>query len=97
MVVAFKIISDFYYKKEMTAKSRAYALKADEYLSELSNMIISSSSSSGQGEGCLPYATQDDVDTGHGWRVARGTKTGSTAGTVYTIFARHNYNPMILK
>ena len=97
MVIAFKIISDFYYKKEMTAKSRTYALKADEYLSELSNMIISSSSSSGQGEGCLPYATQDFVDTGHGWMTPKGRATGSVSGTAYTLFAYYNYNPLDLK
>jgi hypothetical protein len=97
MVIAFKIISDFYYKKQMLAKSRTYALKADEYLSELSNMIICSSSASGQGEGCLPYATQDFVDTGHGWMTPKGLTTGSVSGTAYTIFAYYNYNPLELK
>jgi hypothetical protein len=94
MVMAYKIMADFYYKKGMIAKSRAYKLKADDYLLELSSMIISSPSPSGQGEGCLPYATQDFVDTGHGWVTPKGNTTGSVAGTVYTLFAYYNYNPL---
>jgi len=97
MVIAFKIISDFYYKKNMIAKGRAYALKADEYLSCLNNMIISSPSPSGQGESCLPSATLDFVDTGHGWFTPKGKSTGSVAGTTYALFAYYNYNPLELK
>lgn len=97
MVIAFKIMSNFYHKKKMVAKARAYALKADGYLLELNNMIISSPSSSGQGEGCLPYATQDFVDTGHGWMTPKGRATGSVSGTTYTLFAYYNYNPLYLK
>ncbi len=97
MVIALKIMSDFYYKKGMIAKARAYALKADEYLASLSNMIISSPSPSGQGESCLPYATADFVDTGHGWLIPKGKSTGSLAGTAYTLFAYCNYNPLELK
>jgi hypothetical protein len=97
MVIAFRIMSDFYYKKGMPAKARSYALKADEYLVELSNMIISSPSPSGQGESCLPYATQDFVDTGHGWISPKGKDTGSVAGTAYTLFAYYGYNPLELK
>jgi hypothetical protein len=72
-------------------------LKADTYLAELSNMIISSPSPSGQGESCLPYATQDYVDTGHGWMTPKGSSTGSVAGTAYALFAYYNYNPLELK
>ncbi len=97
MVIALKIMSDFYYKKGMIAKARAYALKADEYLASLSNMIISSPSPSGQGESCLPYATADFVDTGHGWLIPKGKSTGSLAGTAYTLFAYCNYNRLELK
>jgi hypothetical protein len=81
----------------MTAKARAYDLKADTYLSGLGNMIISSASPSGQGESCLPYATQDFVDTGHGWMTPKGTSSGSVSGTVYAIFAYYNYNPLELE
>ncbi len=97
MVLAFKITADFYYKKNMIAKARAYEGKADMYLAELANMIISSPSPSGQGEICLPYATQDFIDTGHGWMTPKGKSTGSIAGTAYTLFAYYNYNPLELK
>lgn len=97
MVIAFKIMADFYYKKGMIAKARGYELKADEYLSGLANMIITSPSPSGQGEGCLPYATQEYVDTGHGWMTPSGKYTGSVSGTAYALFAYYNYNPLELK
>ena len=97
MVVSFKIMADFYYKKSMIAKARTYAAKADEYLAGLGNMIISSPSPSGQGESCLPYATEDFADTGHGWVSPKGKSTGSLAGTAYTLFAYYNYNPLQLQ
>lgn len=97
MAIAYKIMADFYYQKEMIAKARTYALKADEYLAELGNMIISSPSPSGQGESCLPYATQENSDTGHGWMTPKGNSTGSVAATAYTIFAYYNYNPLELE
>lgn len=97
MIVSYKIMSQFYEKKGMPDMSRIYSVKANEYLSELLKMIISSPSPSGQGESCLPYATQDFVDTGHGWKTPKGKSTGSVAGTVYTIFAYYDYNPLKLK
>ncbi|MEK6727423.1 MAG: PilZ domain-containing protein [Candidatus Omnitrophota bacterium] len=97
MIVSYKILSQFYEKKGKADMSRVYAAKADEYLSELLKMIISSPSPSGQGESCLPYATQDFVDTGHGWFTPKGKSTGSVAGTAYTIFAYYGYNPLELK
>lgn len=97
MVLAFKKMVDYYYSNGLNAKSRAYELKADEYLLNLVKMIISSPSPSGQGEGCIPYATQDNVDTGHGWLTPKGRNTGSLAGTAYTLFAYYNYNPLELK
>ena len=97
MVISFKIMADFYAKKGMQRKAEAYKIKADAYLAELGKMLISSSSPSGQGEGCLPYATQDFVDTGHGWFTPKGKSTGSLAGTAYTFFAYYNYNPLELK
>jgi len=97
MVMAYKIMADFYYKRGLIAKARTYTLKADEYLSWLANMVISSPSPSGQGESCLPYATADFIDTGHGWFTPKGKSTGSVAGTAYTLFAYYNYNPLELK
>ncbi|MDD2679982.1 MAG: PilZ domain-containing protein, partial [Candidatus Omnitrophica bacterium] len=97
MVVAFKIMADFYFKKGEDARGQLYQSKAEDYLASLANMLISSPSPSGQGEGCLPYATQESIDTGHGWFTPRGKTTGSVAGTTYAIFAYYNYNPLELK
>lgn len=97
MVVSYKIMEDYYVKKGDLKKAASYADKAQLYLSQLSNMIISSSSPSGQGEGCLPYATQDYVDTGHGWKTPKGSHTGSVSGTAYALFAYYGFNPLELK
>ena len=97
MIVSFSIMADFHKDQSEFNKALYYDKKADFYLSEVEKMIVSSPSRVGQGQGCLPYASQDDVDTGHGWRVAHGTRTGSTAGTAYTIFAKYRYNPLVLK
>jgi len=97
MIMSFRIMSDFYSKKGDTQKARLYADKANGYLLELTKMIISSPSPSGQGEGCLPYASLDSVDTGHGWSTPRGKSTGSVAGTAYTLFAYLDYNPLQLE
>jgi len=97
MVVAYKIMEEFYLKKGNQAKAASYGQKARMYLSQLGNMIISSASASGQGEGCLPYATLDQVDTGHGWSTPKGSHTGSVSGTAYTLFAYYGFNPLELK
>jgi len=96
MIVSLKIMAEYYKENREFNKAAYYSKKADFYLSEIEKMVIVSPSKMGQGHGCLPYATQEDADTGHGWRVAHGTRTGSTAGTAYTIFARYNYNPLSL-
>ncbi|MFH1782235.1 MAG: PilZ domain-containing protein [Candidatus Omnitrophota bacterium] len=97
MIVSMKIMARYHDEKGNTERSIMYKRKADFYLSELEKMMIISSSKIGQGEGCLPYASQDDVDTGHGWRVPKGSRTGSTAGTSYTIFAKNDYNPLSIE
>lgn len=97
MVVSYKIMEDFYAKKADLSKAVDYGKKAQLYLNELGNMVISSASASGQGEGCLPYATQENVDTGHGWMTPKGSHTGSVSGTVYTLFAYYGFNPLELK
>ncbi|MEI6831988.1 MAG: hypothetical protein WCK61_04725 [Candidatus Omnitrophota bacterium] len=96
MVVSFKIMAEFY-KLSNPLKALEYKNKADMYLEQLGNMLISSSSPSGQGEGCLPYATLDFVDTGHGWMTPKGRSTGSVSGTAYTLFAYYGFNPLELK
>ena len=97
MIVSYKIMEDFYNKKSDFAKVDFYRRKAQMYLSQLGKMVISSASPSGQGEGCLPYATQADVDTGHGWRTPKGSHTGSVSGTAYALFAYDGFNPLELK
>jgi hypothetical protein len=97
MILSFRILAEHYYKKGMVAKARSYDYKADDYLASLGNMVISSPSPSGQGESCLPYASEDFVDTGHGWSTPRGKSTGSVSGTTYTIFAFHKFNPLELQ
>ena len=97
MVVAYKIMEAFYSNSADTQRSVNYGKKAQAYLNELGSMLISSSSASGQGEGCLPYATQDNVDTGHGWMTPQGSHTGSVSGTAYTLFAYYGFNPLELK
>jgi hypothetical protein len=97
MIMAYKIMGEYYHKKGMANKASSYEEKADEYMNELCNMIISSPSPSGQGAGCLPYASLDFVDTGHGWMTPKGKATGSVSATAYALFAYHNYNPLQLK
>jgi len=97
MILAFKIMSEYYHKKGLDNKAESYEEKAEDYMSELCKMIVSSPSPSGQGAGCLPYASLDFVDTGHGWMTPRGKATGSVSGTAYALFAYYNYNPLEFK
>lgn len=96
MVVTLRIMERYHRELNDYIKEKYYKRKADFYLSELEKMTIVSPSRVGQGQGCLPYATEDNVDTGHGWRAPDGSRTGSTAGTAYTIFAKYVYNPLML-
>jgi len=97
MVIAYRIMADYFKANGDLQSAQSYQQRADGYLAQLSNMIISSASPSGQGEGCLPYATQEYVDTGHGWYTPKGKTTGSVSGTAYALFAYYNYNPLELK
>jgi len=96
MIVAFKLMADYHRAQGNTKKASIYSRKAEYYLMQLGRMVISSPSPSGQGESCLPYASIDNVDTGHGWRVVKGRRTGSVAATIYYIFAQRGYNPLKL-
>jgi len=96
MVVAFKVMAEYYMKLGKPEAAAELEGKARFYLDQLDKMVISSPSRSGQGAGCLPYASQPDADTGHGWRTPGGGDTGSVAGTAYTIFAKKGYNPLSL-
>jgi hypothetical protein len=94
MIVAFKMMADYYKNNGDTERERIYRFKSQYYLAQLGKMVVSSPSPTGQGQGCLPYASVDNVDTGHGWRIASGRRTGSIAGTAYYIFAYKGYNPL---
>ncbi len=94
MVVSYQILSRYFASRNEAAKAALYAEKASAYLNELAKMVISSPSPSGQGQGCLPYASEQSVDTGHGWVTPKGKATGSVAGTAYTLFAYYGYNPL---
>ncbi len=97
MIISLRLMSAYYDRQGIQTKALAYQSKADQYLIELCKMIIASPSPTGQGEGCLPYASVDFVDTGHGWMTPKGKSTGSVSGTAYTLFAYYNYNPLELK
>ena len=96
MIVAYQVMADYFFRKNAPAKADFYRQKSNFYLNELSKMLICSPSKTGQGEGCLPYATAANSDTGHGWRTPKGNRTGSLAATAYTIFASRGYNPLFL-
>ncbi|MFH1622648.1 MAG: PilZ domain-containing protein [Candidatus Omnitrophota bacterium] len=97
MILSFNIMSDYYLKNKEFKKATYYQNKANEFIAELNKMIISSPSPFGQGTWCLPYASQENVNTGHGWYTPKGTNTGSVAATAYTIFAISKFNPLKLK
>jgi hypothetical protein len=94
MIISYRMMADFYAQQKDKDRARGYDDKAAFYLGELDKMVISSPSPSGQGAGCLPYASQPSADTGHGWRTPAGAETGSVSGTAYTIFAKKGYNPL---
>ena len=75
-------------------KSAYYQGLSEHYLAELEKMVITSASPTGQGKGCLPYASQGLVDTGHGWRTPQAQDTCSLAGTAYYLFSYFGYNPL---
>lgn len=97
MIITMRIMGDYHMAIGDLDTAREYHDKAAFYLNELDKLLMSSPSRTGQGAGCLPYSTQDDADTGHGWRTPKGTQTGSVAGTTYSLFAKTNYNPLGLK
>jgi hypothetical protein len=96
MVLTYNIISQYFKNLGDLDKSSVYKEKAELFLSELDKMIITSLSPTGQGEGCLPYASTSFVDTGHGWMTPKGKQTGSLSSTAYAFFAYLGYNPLTL-
>ncbi len=96
MIVSYQILSRYFSQKERVIQAGYYAEKARTYSGELNKLIIASPSPKGQGEGCLPYATLENADTGHGWSTPSGTRTCSVAGTAYMIMAIKQFNPLVL-
>ncbi len=96
MIVSYQILSRYFSQKERVVQANYYAEKARGYLGELNKLIIASPSVKGQGEGCLPYATLGNADTGHGWNTPSGARTCSVAGTAYMIMAIKEFNPLVL-
>jgi hypothetical protein len=97
MVLSAGSMADYHRIRSDMAKAARYQSLAEEYTHSLNSLIISSPFSGGEGESCVPFATRDFVDTGHGWRSPKGCTTGSLAGTVYTMFALQSFNPLDLK
>ena len=93
MVVSYEVMARYLGSIGDMEKAAVYLHKANFYLNELQKMVITSPSRTGQGRGCMPYASADNVDTGHGWRTPKGATTGSVAGTAYSLFAWKGYNP----
>ncbi|MDD4909152.1 MAG: hypothetical protein PHR44_00495 [Candidatus Omnitrophica bacterium] len=97
MIISYRIMAKFYQNKNDGEKAKYYDKLANDYLTELTKLIITSDSRTGQGSGCLPYATSEFSDTGHGWMTPKGSRTGSVAGTTYALFAFNGFNPLRLE
>ena len=96
VVVAYQVLSHYFDIAGDKEKSAFYQDQVHYYLAELQKLIITSPSKIGKGRGCLPYASQDNADTGHGWRTPKGIRTGSVSSTAYGIFAWVAFNPFDL-
>lgn len=96
MIVSFGIMADYHARHNNTEKERYYRQLSGDYIFELSKMVMTSLSPVGQGEFCLPYASHEFADTGHGWRTPKGNRTGSVAGTAYYFLAIEDFNPLRL-
>ena len=97
MIVTYRILAGYFKGIGDGEKAQVYSDKASFYLNELQKLTLTSPSRTGQGRGCLPYASQDNVDTGHGWRTPKGQRTGSVSATSYGIFAWVGHNPFSLE
>lgn len=96
MIVSYQVLGRWFRDQDDPVKAKRYFDKSEFYLNELKKMVITSPSKTGQGRGCLPYASAQNADTGHGWRTPAGATTGSVAGTAYGIFAWKGFNPFEL-
>ncbi len=96
MIVSLKMMADYHISQGGQKKARYYSQLSQDYISELGQMVMTSLSPVGQGEFCLPYASHELADTGHGWRTPKGKRTGSVAGTAYYYLALKEANPLQL-
>lgn len=97
MIVSYRMLAGYFLEKNDMIKAGYYTQKATLYLNELNKLLIASLSVKGQGEGCLPYATLENADTGHGWHTPSGLSTCSVAGTAYMIMAVKKFNPLMFQ
>jgi TolA-binding protein len=103
-IVAYKILSVYFKGRQMPDKAEYYAKKADYFLSELEKVAIAKGGIiTKKGIGLpllimgLPYASKEQVDTGHGWATPGGKDTTSICSTIYIIYAYEGYNIFRLK
>ena len=94
MIVSYYIMYRFYKSKGEVLKSEKYLNKYYYYLNELKKMIFVPLNKKGDYYLALPYASQPNVDTGHGWRTPQGKRTGSLSASCYYIFAVKKFNPI---
>lgn len=94
MILSFKIMAAYHRELGETPLVEKYETLARDYTASLIKMAVTSPSPVGQGGICLPYASHEMVDTGHGWRTPRGRRTGSLAATAYAILAIEGFNPL---
>ncbi len=96
MIMAFEIMTAYHEEAGASDRARHYRNLSRDGISELTKMVVMSPSPVGQGDFCLPYASHELADTGHGWHTPRGHATGSVAATAYAILAIEGFNPLSL-
>lgn len=93
MILSLQIMAAYCQEKDQE-KYKAYLQKVILYASELQKMIINTPSHIGKAYPALPYASDANVDTGHGWRTPYGNEIGSLASTAYFLLAYEGWNPL---
>jgi hypothetical protein len=102
-VVAYKIMGEYFTQQNNPKKAEYYFNRADYFQSELEKVAIAKGGIiTKKGIGLpllimgLPYASEEQVDTGHGWATPGGRQTTSICSTIYIIFAYEGYNIFML-
>jgi len=94
MIMAFRIMAAYHEAGGDIPTARYYAGLARVRMTDLTKMVVTSPSPVGQGDFCLPYASHELADTGHGWHTPRGHATGSVAATAYAVLTMEDVNPL---